>query len=445
MSLETFESMGYGPIGDAVIKAEPHTEADPVGVYAAILALWSSAINGPVTMADGRPVVVWTVLVGESALGRKGTALRVSRGMLKHSIEKYLETRTAGGVTSGPSLTRLLYERQEETEGTEGGTDTRTLIIDDEWSENLRKQRTCPTYSGRLRKCWDAETIRNTTTREALVVPNPRLGLHAHISPGEWSEYVKPRDAKGGSYNRLLPVLVEGSKVLPYGHREQHPEIQGLREAYEWSRVRPRSMQLSRAAARRFDELRAGFLEKMLTMPDHIKCYVERTPEQIIRVAAVLTAAECRVEVSPEAIDAAWTFVQYSTKSVESLVREDASKASSRVIKSLPTLIREILRQYEGEASSSILLRRLGMRATAASLRAAVESMDDVEVVKGQTATGKGRRPDIYHLVTPGEAFPSSPQTEPVDQAPEPLQGLATVPETSVQETRELSLSGNWL
>lgn len=80
MSLEAFEPMRYGPIGDAVIAAEPHTEADPVGIYAAILAEWSGALNGYVTMFNDRPVVVWTVLAGESAIGRKGTALRVARG-----------------------------------------------------------------------------------------------------------------------------------------------------------------------------------------------------------------------------------------------------------------------------------------------------------------------------------------------------------------------------
>lgn len=434
MSLETFEPMRYGPIGDAVVAAEPHTEADPVGIYAAILALWSSAINGLMTMDDGRPVVCWTCLVGESALGRKGTAFRVASKMLEPSIGKFLETRTAGGVTSGPSLTQLLFERQEETEGTEGGTDTRTLIIDEEWSENLRKQRTCPTYSGRLRKCWDAQTIRNTTTKATLVVPNPRLGFHVHITPGEWSEYVRVRDAKGGSFNRLLPVMVEGSKILPYGHREVYPEISGLREAYEWARIKHRSMSLSDTAARRFDELRALFLEKMHTMPDHLKCYVERTPEQIIRVAATLTAAERKTTVSRKAIDAAWAFVQYSTRSVERIVREDKSKASSRVIKPLPELIREILRQEGGEADRTRMLRRLGNRATANSLTTTAKAMSDVEVSKGQTASGKGRPPVIFRLVTPESTPPNIPQTEPVK-----------APETPVQEARELALSAGWL
>lgn len=434
MSLETFESMKYGPIGDAVVAAEPHTEADPVGVYASILALWSSAINGQVTMDNGRPVVVWTVLAGESALGRKGTALRVAMGILERSMGKFLEDRTAGGVSSGPSLTQLLYERQEKTEGTEDGADTRTVIVDEEWSENLKRQNRCPTFASKLRTCWDGATIRHTTTKVSMTVESPRLGFHAHITPGEWSEYVKPRDAKGGSFNRLLPVMVEGPKVLPYNHKEVYPEIQGLSDAYEWARRKPRRMSLGKDAGRRFDELRVMFLQKIADMPSHLRCYVERTPEQIVRVAAVLTATECKTTISRQAIDAAWAFVQYSMRSVERLVREDENRIGGKVVKSLPDMIREILTRHGGELPSGLLLRSLGLRATAAVLKTTAEAMPDVEYTKGETASGKGRPPALYRLVTAAN--------EPVkEDKPSPVE--VSLP--AQREESELVLNGSWL
>lgn len=441
MSLEAFEGMRYGPIGDAVLAAEPHTEADPVGIYAAILALWSTALNGHVRMFDGRPVAVWTVLAGESAIGRKGTALRVARKMLDKSIGAFLDARTAGGVSSGPSLTQLLYERQEETEGTEGGTDTRTIVVDEEWSENLKRQNRCPTFASKLRQCWDGGVIRHTTTKVHMVVDEPRLGFHAHITPGEWSEYVKPRDAKGGSFNRLLPVSVEGSKILPYNHKEIYPEVKGLADAYDWVRRKSRRMSLSKSAGERYDELRGVFLEKLADMPEHMRCYVERTPEQIVRVAAVLTATEMQTEISREAIDAAWAFVAYSMKSVERLVREDTSKVSGgRKTKPLTVLIREILTRYEGEATASLMLRALGMRATAASLRAAVESMPDVQEFKGTTATGKGRPPVIYRLI-------SDETPEDVPEETEVQPATPQLPHETLHDPNrgELVLSGGWL
>lgn len=433
MSLEAFEGMRYGPIGDAVAEAEPHTEADPVGIYAAMLALWSTAINGYVTLDKGRPVVVWTVLAGESAIGRKGTALRVARGILDSAIGPFLEARTEGGVSSGPSLTQLLYEKQEETAGTEGGTDTRLVVVDEEWRENLSRQSRCPTFASKLRACWDGSTIRHTTTKVSMTVEQPRLGFHAHITPGEWSEYVKPRDAKGGSFNRLLPVFVEGSKVLPYNHKEHIPEVPALSEAYNWSRIAPRRMSLSKDAGRRFDELRGLFLAKMAEMSRNLTCYVERTPEQILRVAAVLTATEQRTTISREAVNAAWAFVQYSMRSVERLVRdESAGKSSSKAVKALPELIREIMTRYEGEVPHSIMLRCLGMRATAASLRAALKGMPDIAVVTGVTS-GKGRPGTVYRW------------TDKEVQAAEPVVVQPVVPAPEPTREPELALVGGWL
>lgn len=432
MSLETFEPMRYGPIGDAIVAAEPHTEADPIGVYAAVLSLWSGAINGLVLLPKGRPVVVWTVLAGESAIGRKGTALRVAQGMAKPALGGFLEARTAGGLSSGPSLTQLLYEKQEETEGTEDGTDTRLITLDEEWSENLKRQNRCPTYASKLRSCWDGAIIRHTTTKVSMVVPNPRLGFHSHITPAEWAEYIKPRDAKGGSYNRLLPVLVEGSKVLPYNHTEVFPEVVGLSEAYEWARRTPRLMTLNQDAGRRFDELRVQFLDKMADMPRHLTCYVERTPEQIMRVAAVLAATERKTTITRKAIDAAWAFVQYSMRSVERLVREDTKvSGTGRATKTLPELVREIMVRYEGEVPHSTMLRMLGVRATAASLRKALASMADIRIVKGVTS-GRGR---------PGVVYMWAGETE---EKPAPV-GATAEKQEKPAVSKPLALSGSWL
>jgi hypothetical protein len=281
-----------------------------------------------------------------------------------------------------------------------------------------------------------------------MVVEEPRLGFHSHITPGEWSEYVKPRDAKGGSFNRLLPVMVEGSKVLPYGHKEVYPEITGLADAYDWARKAPRVISLDKAAARRFDELRVLFLDKLADMPKNLTCYVERTPEQIIRVAATLVAAERRTTVSRKAIDAAWAFVQYSMRSVEKLVRgDDDALSARRVTKSLPELIREVMARYEGEVPHSTMLRCLGNRATAASLRKALESMNDVRVITGVTS-GLGRPGTEYRWAETEEQ--GSTELEPAqsdqptgDPEPEVEQPVALA--LDVPETRELALSGGWL
>jgi hypothetical protein len=367
--------------------------------------------------------------------------------MLQPSIGTFLEERTAGGVSSGPSLTQVLYEQQERTEGSEGGPDTRVITIDEEWSENLKRQNRCPTFASKLRNCWDGSTIRHTTTKVSMVVPDPRLGFHSHITPGEWTDYIKPRDARGGSYNRLLPVLVHRSKILPYNNRELYPEVQGLAEAYDWARSRPRVMTLDPVAGERFDELRVQFELKQEETPKHLSCYVERTPEQILRVAAVLTATECQTVISRKAIDAAWAFVQYSTQSVGKLVRED-TKVSGRAVKTLPEMIREALTQFEGKLPHSVLLRRLVNRADAASIRRALANMPDVH--SATVSSGRGR-PGVEYRWANTESVPAETEQE-QETASEPTPLTLTIPEPRQEtrtldnpETQELMLSEGWL
>ncbi|WP_327294468.1 DUF3987 domain-containing protein [Streptomyces sp. NBC_01197] len=412
---EAFEAMCYGPIGKAVKAVEPQTEADPIGVLASVLAMYSAALNGTVRLSDGKPVAVWTVLAGRSSIGRKGTALKAARGILEPAIGGFLDSRTEGGISSGPSLTQKLYEKEEDTAGTEGGLDGRVLIIDEEWSENLKRVRRCPTFSTKLRACWDGTTIRHTTKQESMVVERPVLGFHTHITPGEWSKYVGAVDALGGSFNRLLPVVVERSKMLPWDHTPVFPETPELREAYDWARKTERTMTLNKEAGKRWDEIRAAIEDRISSMSESLSCYVERSAEQVLRVAAVLTAAQMKISINRKAVDAAWAFVQYSMRSVEKLVRDAAQPTgSNKPIKTLPEMIREILNRYQGaDCTSTLMLRSLGSRATAATLKLAVESMNDVECVKAESETGRGRRPVVYRYVVQEETATEEPEAVP--------------------------------
>ncbi len=263
------------------------------------------------------------------------------------------------------------------------------------------------------------------------MVEKPLLGFHAHITPGEWATYVSASEALGGTYNRVLPVLVERSKMLPYNHQAKIVETKALTEAYRWATQRKRVICFSAPAGRRFDELRAEIEDRMATMPEHLSCYLERSAEQVARVAAVLTAAEKKTKIGKPALEAAWAFVQHSMSSVEKLVTEAASGGSSRVVKSLPELIRETLQRYAGEATSTLMLRALGTRVTAASLKDAVAQMADVEVFKDTSVKGRGAKPIVYRLVRPDAGTEEEKVTEPPATvgAPAARPALRVVPE----------------
>ncbi|MES9589947.1 DUF3987 domain-containing protein [Streptomyces sp. NPDC094045] len=392
--------MKYGPLGDAVANAMDHTEADPIGVYASALALYSTAFGGKVELENGRPVAIWTVLVGRSAIGRKGTALGTAKRLLGPSVGAFLDARTVSGISSGPSLVNTLYSMELESAGTETGIDGRAMCIEEEWPGVLKRSRRCPTFTEQMCTVWDGRTVRNITKgkngqRDEQIVEQPLMGFHAHITPGAWEQHVKSKDALGGIYNRMLPVLVERSQMLPYNHKPKIETDARLKDAYQWAQQKPRVMSFTADAGKRYDQIRAEVEDRIAAMPEHLSCFFERTAEHVYRVAAVLTIPEKKTKISKKALEAAWAFVQCSINSVEKLVTASASGAGR--VKSLPEIVRDVLKQNGGEVSSTLLLRKVQSRANATELKATVDDMEDVEYYKGKSTTS-GQKPVFYRF-----------------------------------------------
>ncbi|MGW2919536.1 DUF3987 domain-containing protein [Streptomyces angustmyceticus] len=418
-----YEPMAHGPIGAAVKSAMPHTEADPIGVHAAVLALFSAAINGKMMQPDGRPVVVWTALAGRSMVGRKGFALTTAETILNDAIGEWLALRRQGGISSGPSLVQTLWETEQDSLTSEGGLDGRTLVIDEEWPTTLQLTKRCPKYSGVLRTSWDGKRISNVTKKDGkrveITVYEPSLGFHAHIQPALWSKYISPAEAQGGSYNRILPVLVERSKRLrrrdyKTGNPLDEVRVSGsLRAAYEWASRELRQMSLSDSSADRYDDIIAEYEDALEELSEDVSCFIERSGEQVMRVACVLTAAERKTVITVKALDAAKAFVDYSIASVKQLISQ-SNVTKSRTIQPLDFKIRQKLEMYGGEMTSTQLYRALSSRYSAAQILSTAEDMADVQIVE-QRQNRPGANPVVFKLV---EVIPDP---EPVpEMEPEP-------------------------
>ncbi|MFI0553438.1 DUF3987 domain-containing protein [Streptomyces scabiei] len=400
--MTTFENMAFGPMGDAVKEAMPTSEADPIGVWASCLSLYSASISRWVRLDDRRPVVVWTVLAGRSALGRKGYALGTATTVLNKVIGGFIHTRRKSGIANGPTLVDTLSKLELETMGADGGIDGRCVIIEEEWAAVLKDQKKCSKFSTLFRQAWDGKPISNRTKKDGLQsVAQPLLGFTAHITPGEWAKYVSSSEALGGSYNRLLPVLVERSKMLPYNSKAQVPDTKALKDALEWATEEERVMRFTQDAGERYDEIRAIVEDRMAEMPELLASYMERSAEQVKRVAAVLATTLKTEEISRDAVEAAWQFVSYSMSSVEKLVKDAAiGGGSPKPMKTPDELIRDVLKRFGGEAKSADLLRPLYGKLNAAGIKATVEEMDDVEVTIEKNGK-QGRPTTMYRLIDP--------------------------------------------
>ncbi|MEU6921300.1 DUF3987 domain-containing protein [Streptomyces sp. NPDC046631] len=409
----------YGPIGRAVRRIAPFAETDPIGIYVAALSMWSAAIGGTVKVSSrgsARPVLLWSALVAGTGRG-KGTALRSALHVLDKPVGRFLATHTTSGITSGASMVNHLWDQQEATVETEHGRDVRALVVEEEWSEVLRRVKRDPSFTTKLRAAWDGATLRNTTKEVAQEVCDPAMVLHCHVTPSDWTKYVGESEAAGGSYNRILPFLL-GSVPMLDDDRVSLPELDSreLSDAYGWATARPRVITLSEDARPLWRIVRRYARILGETLPEGQAVFIERTAEQTLRVAACLAASECSETITEEILSAALTLVRRSVQDTVRITKGATSPKVNRQPLSLEDKVRARIELHGGRATSSQVLPYVG--ATAAEVKALPEIVVTVE------RSGKTGRPATVFTLRGGtpvhaeqpkeapEATPAGPQRD---------------------------------
>ncbi|MFJ5120662.1 DUF3987 domain-containing protein [Kitasatospora sp. NPDC088548] len=384
----------YGPIGRAVEKVSPYVECDPVGIYVAALSFWSAAIGQTVKVSsrgNARPALVWSALVGGTGKG-KGSALRAAQHVMKPALGRFLDTHTTSGITSGASLVNYLAEQVEATEETEAGRDVRALVIEEEWSEVLRRVKRDPSFTAKLRSAWDGAPIRNTTKEGAQEVTDPALVMHTHITPSDWTKYIGATEAAGGSYNRIMPFML-GSVPMLDDDGATPPEADGwdITQAYYWAAGDRHVISLGEDARLLWKVIRRYARIISENLPEAQAVYVERTAEQTIRVAACLAASERSEVIDHACLSAAFSLVRYSVRCAVSIT--GGAAGTVKPARRVPTLAEKVRARIEmngGKARSSDLLPYVGA------------SADEVKALPGVTVTldrsGLGRPATVYTL-----------------------------------------------
>ncbi|MVO87182.1 DUF3987 domain-containing protein [Streptomyces sp. p1417] len=355
--------------------------------------MWSAAIGGTVKVSSrgsARPVLLWSALVAGTG-GGKGTALRAALHVLDAPVGRFLATHTTSGITSGASMVNHLWEQQEATAESEHGRDVRTLVVEEEWSEVLRRVRRDASFTTKLRAAWDGATLRNTTKEEAQEVRDPAMVLHCHVTPSDWSKYVGELEAAGGSYNRILPFLL-GTVPMLDDDRVSLPRVDGheLSDAYGWATARPRAITLGEDARPLWRIVRRYARILGETLPEEQAVFIERTAERTLRVAACLAASDCSQTITEEILSAAFSLVRRSVRDAVRISKgADASKVRREPL-SLAAKVRARIDMHGGRATSSQVLPYVGASA------AEVKELPGIVVT--QERNGVGRPAVVFTL-----------------------------------------------
>jgi DNA-binding transcriptional ArsR family regulator len=228
----------YGLAGDVVRELDPYTEAHPAGILGTFLAGFGNAIGrGSFRMADGarHGGNLFLALVGDTSLGRKGTAWDRVSEILREAEPEWYRDHIRGGLVSGEGIVHAVRDPSKSSPGRngekpdEGVPDKRLLAFESELSRVLRVgAREGNALTTLLRQAWETGDLRTLAKNSPEVATGAHVSLVAHVVPDEVRRYLKDTEIAGGLGNRFLWVCVKRSKILPDGGHVPEDRLRSL-------------------------------------------------------------------------------------------------------------------------------------------------------------------------------------------------------------------------
>jgi hypothetical protein len=226
----------HGLAGRIVRAIEPNSEADPSALLIQFLAAYGNVIGRGrycligATQHHGR---LFVALVGETATGRKGTALAMILMLFRHLGREQLNT--SSGLSTGEGLIQAVRDPKTKIEDDievvvdEGVIDKRLLVIEEELSRLLRVMaRPENILSTIVRQAWDGGDLAVMTKASPARATAPHISIISHTTRADIVKYFSGTEAANGFGNRFLFWLTRRSKLLPRGGHIEEAVIGSL-------------------------------------------------------------------------------------------------------------------------------------------------------------------------------------------------------------------------
>jgi hypothetical protein len=208
----------HGVAGEIVNKIAPHTEAHPAALLIQLLVGMGNLIGRDPYFQTERTkhhTNLFTVIVGDSSRGRKGTSWDHVLYLLEQVDPTWAGTQIIGGLASGEGVIAELRDSSEECHEAK---DKRLVIKEGEFSQALQvMSRAGNTVSALLRNAWDTGNLKNMSKGQPLQASNCHISMIGHITKTELRRLLSANDTANGFANRILWVRSERVRLLPDG------------------------------------------------------------------------------------------------------------------------------------------------------------------------------------------------------------------------------------
>jgi hypothetical protein len=326
----------HGLPGELVRTIEPHSEADPAAILIQFLVAFGNLIGRSAHFAaeaDRHYMNLFTVLVGQTAKGRKGTSFGQVRRILDALDSAWGNTRIMSGLASGEGLIWAVRDEirervpirekgriidYEEAVSDQGEKDKRLLVVEPEFARVLQvSERESNTLSAIIRQAWDCGDLRILTKKQAARATEAHISLVGHITKDELKRMLTDTAAGNGFANRFLWVCTRRSKLLPEGGAldavDFAPTVQRVQAAADFAR----GVGLMRRDEQARGIWREVYAELSEGKPGLLGSVTSRAEAQTMRLACIYALLDCSAVVNPKHMMAAlevWRYCEDSAR-----------------------------------------------------------------------------------------------------------------------------------
>jgi hypothetical protein len=307
----------------------------PIAILVQYLVAAGNAIGrGPHyrVEADNHGPNIYTVLVGETSKGRKGTSWGRVRQVMAVADPRWTSERVHSGLSSGEGLIWAVrdpimgYERRGkgaaaqpvEAEIDPGVRDKRLCIVESEFVAALMVMRREGNILSRIiRDGWDRGDLATLTKNSPARATGALLSIIGHITADELRGSLDHVSMANGFANRFLWMLVRRNRVLPFGGALDEETVIDLGRRTGTAIEGARTLGRVTLTAEAREDWRRVYPTLSMGTPGLLGAITGRAEAQVIRLSLLYALLDRQPGITSEHLQAAaavWEYAEASAR-----------------------------------------------------------------------------------------------------------------------------------
>lgn len=304
-----------GVLGSCALALAGGTDASLVGLLGSVVAICGALVPGSAYQYRLQTSSPFVGLVGESSVGRKGTAMWRALDAMGEALEAvYVNRVLLDGLNSGEGLiTTLAYKQTSYPYEPCVG-----LVFEEEYASLLASRgREGSTLDPKMRAAFDGGPLSNRKSAGTQTVAPPYwLPALIAITPHELRKRLESDALQSGSANRWLYLPVTRRDIVPDGSPPvfTRDDRLALQAARRWALDKRPALGVAPAVTRTLSEY-ADFLPTVSS--GTARDLTKRLPVIAFRVALIHALSERSTTVEPEHLRRALALTEYARSGID--------------------------------------------------------------------------------------------------------------------------------